>query len=598
MEIKQLRLHGIPFYPKVALASIVNADGDASGIDSIVTEGSDNLITSGAVYIAVQDVIQQSIDDVDLSNYFTKDELTGGIQAYTDDSTIGLIMQAIGGGAAITSVYGLNVKDGEQASVLDRLTDLENSGLDPSFYYTKTEANERFATNSAMGTQVATLAGQIASLTQTVGGKQDTLVSGNNIKTINGSSILGSGDITISSGSTYTLPVADINTLGGCAVVKHNTQTPSIQSTTTTAGRYYGVENDQYGRLFVNVPWQAGEPGSGEANIVEGAIIKNDDGTESSVPVENKILQISLDINSVGNLQSTLDNIDSDISDLNTANNTNANNIVDINTSIDNVWTNLGGRPAEGAITTGQNIEDIRTVLGVNSSTNRVNGSNIITTDSINDADISDSSNAKDGLVPLVGDVKKYVTDKLGNSGASVNTVTRVVSDGTNSITVPEDASEQLATQLRYINTNSGNITTISGNITTISNALYNNNTLSTSDSSFQESFLYRVDEWGMAALGDYTSTTKATRDAVNQKGTVSARLDNVDAKVASVTNRIKSEPVNTTTKLEVSGSTSNRNTSAYANWVYTGFCYFDTTLNKPVWWTGSGWVDATGSGA
>lgn len=32
----------------------------------------------------------------------------------------------------------------------------------------------------------------------TVSGKQDTLVSGTNIKTINGQSILGSGDITIS----------------------------------------------------------------------------------------------------------------------------------------------------------------------------------------------------------------------------------------------------------------------------------------------------------------------------------------------------------------------------------------------------------------
>ena len=34
--------------------------------------------------------------------------------------------------------------------------------------------------------------------------KQDTLVSGTNIKTINGSSILGSGDITISVGATLT----------------------------------------------------------------------------------------------------------------------------------------------------------------------------------------------------------------------------------------------------------------------------------------------------------------------------------------------------------------------------------------------------------
>ena len=26
------------------------------------------------------------------------------------------------------------------------------------------------------------------------------------------------------------------------------------------------------------------------------------------------------------------------------------------------------------------------------------------------------------------------------------------------------------------------------------------------------------------------------------------------------------------------------------------GFSLLDTTLNRPVWWTGSGWVDATGT--
>jgi hypothetical protein len=29
---------------------------------------------------------------------------------------------------------------------------------------------------------------------------------------------------------------------------------------------------------------------------------------------------------------------------------------------------------------------------------------------------------------------------------------------------------------------------------------------------------------------------------------------------------------------------------------IYEGYVYFDTTLNKPIWWTGSKWVDATGA--
>lgn len=30
--------------------------------------------------------------------------------------------------------------------------------------------------------------------------------------------------------------------------------------------------------------------------------------------------------------------------------------------------------------------------------------------------------------------------------------------------------------------------------------------------------------------------------------------------------------------------------------WESIGFQYFDTTLGKPIWWNGTGWVDATGS--
>lgn len=50
-------------------------------------------------------------------------------------------------------------------------------------------------------------------------GYQSTLVSGTNIKTINGNSLLGSGNITIESGgSSYTLPTASKTTLGGVKI--------------------------------------------------------------------------------------------------------------------------------------------------------------------------------------------------------------------------------------------------------------------------------------------------------------------------------------------------------------------------------------------
>ena len=41
-------------------------------------------------------------------------------------------------------------------------------------------------------------------------------------------------------------------------------------------------------------------------------------------------------------------------------------------------------------------------------------------------------------------------------------------------------------------------------------------------------------------------------------------------------------------------GATADKPTTLNAS--NTGFCYWDTTLNKPIYWTGSGWVDATGA--
>jgi len=51
-----------------------------------------------------------------------------------------------------------------------------------------------------------------------ISGKQDTLVSGTNIKTINGNSILGSGNIEIQGGGITEIPIASTNTLGGIKV--------------------------------------------------------------------------------------------------------------------------------------------------------------------------------------------------------------------------------------------------------------------------------------------------------------------------------------------------------------------------------------------
>ena len=96
-------------------------------------------------------------------------------------------------------------------------------------YLTKTEASETYATKQALGNKLDTatynsekagfetkenaaatyqVKGDYATK-QEIAGKQDTLVSGTNIKTINGNSVLGAGDITIQAGGTIDTAMSD-----------------------------------------------------------------------------------------------------------------------------------------------------------------------------------------------------------------------------------------------------------------------------------------------------------------------------------------------------------------------------------------------------
>ena len=58
---------------------------------------------------------------------------------------------------------------------------------------------------------VESLSGQVTANTESLSGKQDTLVSGVNIKTINSQSLLGSGNIEITTGGTFVQEQADWN---------------------------------------------------------------------------------------------------------------------------------------------------------------------------------------------------------------------------------------------------------------------------------------------------------------------------------------------------------------------------------------------------
>lgn len=65
--------------------------------------------------------------------------------------------------------------------------------------------------------------------------------------------------------------------------------------------------------------------------------------------------------------------------------------------------------------------------------------------------------------------------------------------------------------------------------------------------------------------------------------------------------------PITFATALDLANETSARQagdlpksgaTGARPSSVTAGYMYFDTTLGKPVWWTGAAWHDATGASA
>jgi hypothetical protein len=61
---------------------------------------------------------------------------------------------------------------------------------------------------------------------------------------------------------------------------------------------------------------------------------------------------------------------------------------------------------------------------------------------------------------------------------------------------------------------------------------------------------------------------------------------------VSSLWQRFFSDVFDAILALQSSGATADRPTKG----LYVGRPYFDTTLGKPIWYSGSGWVDATGA--
>lgn len=102
-----------------------------------------------------------------------------------------------GGDVDLSNYYTKTQSDNRFQPIGDYLTTI------PSEYITESELNKKdFATNSDVTDELGKLE---SSLEGDINTKQDKLVSGTNIKTINGNSLLGSGDIVVEGGGSSNI---------------------------------------------------------------------------------------------------------------------------------------------------------------------------------------------------------------------------------------------------------------------------------------------------------------------------------------------------------------------------------------------------------
>lgn len=128
----------------------------------------------------------------DTSTLATKSEVTSGLATKLDVATYNVDKPTFALKSEIPDISGLATKT-ELSGKLDTAT------------YNSEKASFETKENAAATYQVK---GDYATTAQ-LNSKQDTLVSGTNIKTINGNSLLGEGDITIQAGGTVDTEMSD-----------------------------------------------------------------------------------------------------------------------------------------------------------------------------------------------------------------------------------------------------------------------------------------------------------------------------------------------------------------------------------------------------
>lgn len=144
-------------------------------------------------------------------------------------------------------ISGITYSAGTNIDITDHVISV--TGIDTSTFASKEDLNELSGQTDNIKDDLEELSGKVETLSATVDTKQDTLVSGTNIKTINNTSLLGSGNIVIEGGGTVdpNLDINSDNAVANSAITNAiNTISGSVSTKqdTLTAGDFIDISSN------------------------------------------------------------------------------------------------------------------------------------------------------------------------------------------------------------------------------------------------------------------------------------------------------------------------------------------------------------------
>ena len=196
-----------------------------------------------------------------------------------------------GGGGAGGAVSSVNGQTGDVIITPASLNVYTRVEVDDAI---NEETTERQKQDSALGGMIAA---ETAAREQAVASKQDILVSGQNIKTINGESVLGSGNIAIQGGTSNWDDIqgkpefAEVATSGSYNDLTDKPEIPDVSNLATKSEVAAKQDTLVSGENIKTVNGQS-LLGNGNIDITSGGTITVDSSlsTTSENPVQNKVI--------------------------------------------------------------------------------------------------------------------------------------------------------------------------------------------------------------------------------------------------------------------------------------------------------------------